>query len=103
MGVVGLPASAVDAWCEGAVGRRLEAASPRRVQGATILKYIVQVPAGSDPHAVAAALTAAEQELTTRINAHLGGTGFQVQVVGVTADPADQLSMESMPAEGSVV
>jgi hypothetical protein len=99
----GLPASSVDAWCENAVGRRLEAVPPRRAQAALIIKYTIQVPPGSDPYTLAQALQSAQQQLTANINSHLQGSGFQVEVTAVTADAAGQPTLESMPAEGTLV
>merc|ERR1719203_137724 len=97
----GVLKSAVGVECEAPTGRRMLEVAPRRMMDNTGVKYTLQVPAGSDAKAVAAALSTAPQDLKSKINNHLSqGTAFTIEVQSMAASAFPQpIPQGSMPAD----
>lgn len=83
-GSVSVNASAVQASCLRQSGRRLDA-DARRMQAGVVVRYVIQLPPGSDPSAVATALQNGQQTVQGNINAELAPLGIQVTVTAITA------------------
>merc|ERR1712051_436904 len=75
----GVLQSSVGAWCDTAIGRRMNTVVKDATQGNTIVEFMLQVPLDRDANTMSAALLDKQQELVAAINKHLEkGTPFQI-------------------------
>merc|ERR1712051_347019 len=99
----GVLQSSVGAWCDTAIGRRMNTVVKSATQD-TIVEFMLQVPLDKDANAISAALLDKQQELVAAINKHLEqGTPFQIEVAAMATNALARQAGGSMEATAEEV
>merc|ERR1712051_184845 len=100
----GVLQSSVGAWCDTAMGRRMNTAVKAATQDNTIVEFMLQVPLDRDANTMSAALLDKQQELVAAINKHLEkGTPFQIEVAAMATNALARQAGGSMVATAEEV
>merc|ERR1712051_73289 len=99
----GVLQSSVGAWCDTAIGRRMNTVVNSATQD-TIVEFMLQVPLDRDANTMSAALLDKQQELVAAINKHLEqGTPFQIEVAAMATNALALQAGGSMEAAAEEV
>merc|ERR1712051_1116824 len=99
----GVLQSSVGAWCDTAIGRRMNTVVKAATQD-TIVEFMLQVPLDKDANTMSAALLDTQQELVAAINKHLEqGTPFQIEVAAMATNALAPQAGGSMKAAAEEV
>merc|ERR1712051_1024549 len=99
----GVLQSSVGAWCDTAIGRRMNTVVNSATQD-TIVEFMLQVPLDKDANTISAALLDTQQELVAAINKHLEqGTPFQIEVAAMATNALARQAGGSMEATAEEV